>query len=264
MSPKGRSDATQKKPGKGGGRRKPERKPDKPSKPKKGQVFKKIELRIREIICVKTTKELDKDEIILSSVETQGKLSGKQDKFKVKAKARAGKTIDAGKFRKGDKESYLPPKLIAQFPLGERGDKWPRNYFAVLVMVEKDEGAIGTCLERVINAVDDELVEAVTEKVAEEAGRAITATATAIGIGAAAGVIVPLVGPLIGAAAGKAVSKALEEIKKAKADDVFPRHRILYSLEEYPIEEGEIHRATANFKGFKGHYRVVYSWVIAK
>lgn len=232
--------------------------------PPKHLTFTKVELRIWEINCIKTTKELDKDEIILSAVQTEGRLSGEKGKFRVQGRARAGKTLAAQKFRKGDRAAFKPPELIAQFPLGEEGDKWPRSFFAVLVMIEKDEGAIGVCLNRVISVVDKELVKTITEKAAEEASTAIASTLATVGVGAAiGGLVVPLVGPLIGSAAGKAVSAALDEIKKAKADDVFPRQDIGHQMHKYPTKAGEIIRKTANFKAFKGHYRVVYSWVVA-
>ncbi len=218
--------------------------------------FSMVNLRVHEIRCVKTTKEIDRDEIILSAIKTEGKVVGSGNRKKLAAKAEKGKLLDAGKFKKGDVRRYRRPRVLASFKAGSSRSGWPRYYYATLLMIEKDEGAIGTVVNAAVKAVEKEAKAAVTT--------ASSAVATAAMAGLAAGSSVPLVGTAIGAAAGAAVGMAASAIKKSRQDDVFPPKAIHLRLPKFPRKAGLVasSKKTVVLKGFKGTYRVTYSWAV--
>jgi len=220
--------------------------------------FHAVELRIHSIHCVKSTKEVDRDEITLAAIQVQGAVEQLGNKRELTAKAESGSPLNAGKFKVGDARNYGEPRIVARFSPGDRNDSWPRHYSAILLMIERDEGAIGEVVSAAVRSVDKEAKAAVAKAVAG------TVT-TAIAAGAAAGSALPLVGTAIGTAAGALAGLAMAEIRKAHHDDVFEPEPIHFSLPSFPTSAGEIagSRKTVGFRGFKGVYQVSYSWAMA-
>lgn len=221
-------------------------------------TYESINLRINEIRCIKTTKEIDRDEIVVAAVKAEGKLESTGGKLKLAARAEAGETHHLGKFKKGDHKKYPKTRVVARFSAGKPRQEWPRYYTAALLLIEEDEGAIGTVVNSAVRSVEKEVKGAITAA----ASAAAVTTLSAVAAGAAAGSAIPIVGTALGAAAGAAVQLAFSEIKKARADDVFDPKHVQLRLDQFPTEPGEIDgsRKTKTFKGFKGTYKVTYSW----
>ena len=228
--------------------------------------FTKVHLRIHEIECIKTTKEIDQDEITLAAIKVEGELQNSGGKKKLAAKAEKGEVLDTGKFKKGDTRKYNPPRTVLSFAAGDKGDKdvdWPRYYYATLLMIEEDERALGTILNEAVKSVE----KGVAEAVAQAASTAATAVLSGLAAGAAAGsaVPIPLIGTAVGAAAGTAVGLVASQIKKARKDDVFDPKNIHLRLDRFPSDGGEIEGSNGRlaFQDFQGHYVVTYSWTIS-
>src|SRR5207237_362717 len=132
-----------------------------------------------------------------------------------------GNTLGPEKFKNGDVKHYSTPQEIAQIPLGPPGEEWPRTFMATLLMIEKDEGDIGTVVNKVIDAIGKE-VEMAVKKAASLAAAALA--------GATIGSSFPLVGTAVGAAVGVGVNAAFNAIKKSRADDVFPPKKVDWEL----------------------------------
>ena len=224
-------------------------------------VFGFVNLQLHEVECVQTTKEVDRDEIVLASIKIEGEVDSANGKSRVKGKANKGEQVPVGQFQRGDRKSFKAPKILARFPSGGAHAEWPRYFVAMLLMIEKDEGAIGAVVNSAINSVEKELTLAISTAVATGATSFLAGTAA----GAAVGSAVPLVGTAIGAAAGTAVGLALGEIKKSRADDVLETEHLQLRLESFPRQAGEISgsRETRVFKGFKGIYKVTFSWAVS-
>lgn len=232
-----------------------------PSAGKDTPDFKKLHLRVHAIECVKTTKEIDRDEIFLAAIKVEGDLQDAGGKRKLAAKAEQGVLLDAGQFKKGDTRRFNPPRNLASFSAGSRDDDWPRYYYATLLMIEKDEGNLGAVINQAVKSVD----KAVSEEVAKAAAKAATSYLSYMASGAAVGTAIPLVGQAVGAAAGLAVKSVATEIKKSRKDDVFRPEEVHLELERAPRVAGQItdSRGKATFKDFNGHYIVTYSWSIS-
>jgi hypothetical protein len=225
--------------------------------------FTKVHLRIHEIECIKTTKEIDQDEITLAAIKVEGELQNSGGKKKLAAKAAKGEVLDTGKFKKGDTRKYNPPRTVLSFAAGDKNDGWPRYYYATLLMIEEDERALGTILNEAVKSVE----KGVAEAVAQAASTAATAVLSGLAAGAAAGsaVPIPLIGTAVGAAAGTAVGLVASQIKKARKDDVFDPKNIHLRLDRFPSDGGEIEGSNGRlaFQDFQGHYVVTYSWTIS-
>ncbi len=220
--------------------------------------YESINLRINEIRCVTTTKEISQDNIVAAAVKAQSALESKGGKMKLAARAEAGDSHDLGKFKKGERKKYPKTRVVARFSPGMAKQEWPRYYVAALLLIEQDEGAIGAVVNSAVKSVEKQVAGAIRTA----ASAAATTTLSAVAAGAAAGSAIPIVGTALGAAAGVAVKLAFSEIKKARADDVFDPEHVELRLEKFPAEPGEIEgtRKTATFRGFKGVYKVTYSW----
>lgn len=225
----------------------------------KAYRFTKVNLRIHEIDCVKTTKEIDRDEIKLAAIKVEGELKNSGGKRKLAAKAEKGIVLDAGKFKKGDTRRYNPPRTVVTYAAGDQDLDWPRCYYATLLMIEEDEGTIGAIVNSAVKAVEDQ--------VAKEVSKAAATVATSVLAGSALGSAIPIpgVGTAIGAAAGAAVGAASKAIKKSRQDDVFDPKSIHMELDRFPSAGGEIQgsKKKVSFKDFQGHYVVTYSWSVS-
>ena len=81
--------------------------------------FAQVQLRIHEIECFKTTKEIDRDEMKLAAIKVEGKLETSGGKRKLAAKAERGDILDAGQFKKGETRKYQQPRTVLSFAAGD-------------------------------------------------------------------------------------------------------------------------------------------------
>ena len=222
--------------------------------------YSSVNLRVNEIRCITTTKEIDKDEIVIAAVKVEGALGGTKERRKLAARAERGEKFSAGKFTKGDRQTYPKTRVLATYEAGGKIGSEPRFYVGALVLIEEDKGAIDQVIDDTVNSVEKEVTAALSTAAATASAAALAGVAS----GAALGSVVPFVGTAIGAAAGAAVGLAFGEIKAAHADDVFPLKMVELQLAHFPPEPGEIpgSRETVTFKGFKGHYEVTISWAV--
>jgi phage tail tape-measure protein len=224
-------------------------------------LYSAVNLRVHEIECISTTKEiLSKDQIVIGAIKVEGALGGTKDQRKLAARAERGEHFSAGKFGKGDKQSYPKTHVLASYEPGGRIGNDPRFYLGALILIEQDNDQIEEVITSAVNAVDKQVLSAVSTAAATATAGALAGVAT----GAAIGSFAPLIGNAVGAAAAAAVGLALGEIKNARADDVFPLKMVELRLTSSPDEPGEIDgsRQTVTFTGFKGQYKVVISWAV--
>jgi len=221
--------------------------------------YEKVYLRIHRVECVKTTKEIDRDEITVGVIKTVGVITEKRGRKLVRAAGKAGKSVNAGKFKKGTTRRFRPAKVVASFPYGGRNRDWPRHYPASIVLIERDKGSVSKVINTAINAIDEEAVTLATGL----ATTAATGLATSVAAGAAAGSVVPLVGTAVGAGVGAAVTVGLNAIKRSRAHDVIGFKRADCNLRRAPSKGGQVgDRKTLVFVGQKGRYKVTYSWEV--
>lgn len=221
--------------------------------------FSSVELRIHSIECVKTTREIDRDEIALAAIKVEHAVQGVGNARQLAAKAESGALISAGKFKDDEVRRFDPPRIATRFTAGSPEAGWPRTYEAILLMIELDEGTAGRVVASAVASVEKQAKAMITKA----AGAAAGVVLGAIGAGAAAGSAVPLIGTAIGTAVGASVGLAMAEIKRAHKDDVFDPVEIQLSLPSFPQEAGQIDsRRSARLHGFKGTYVVHYSWAI--
>jgi hypothetical protein len=233
---------------------------NKPTASRTATRFSSVELRIHSIDCVKTTREIDRDEIALAAIKVEHTVQGLGNARQLAARAESGGLIRAGKFKDGEARRFDPPRVAARFTAGAPDAGWPRIYEAILLMIELDEGAAGKIVASAVQSVEKQARAVITKA----AGAAAGVVLGAIGAGAAAGSAVPLIGTAIGTAVGAAAGLAMAEIKRAHEDDVFEPVEIQLSLPSFPLAAGEVagSRGSAKMHGFKGTYVVNYSWVI--
>ena len=222
-----------------------------------------VTLQIHKVRCMKTTREIDKDEIFIVAIKTVGKVEQNRGKKIVRGRSLKGKKINAGKFKKGTVARFSKPKTIARFGYGGSKKEWPRSYFATLLLIEKDEGKLGLIVSKAIKRLDKKTVTAISSTVGDAAQAA--AAAGAAGVGGAIGSVIPLVGTAVGAAVGTAIGLGIKEIGRARADDVFPPRKTSQKLARPARKTGLIpnSRKEIIFKGFGGRYKVTYSWCIS-
>lgn len=218
-----------------------------------------VDLLVHSIKCVKSTKEVDRDEIALAAIKIEGAIEESGNKRKLAAKAESGELLRAGKFKGDEDRHYNPARRAARFAFGATDQGWPRRYQALFILIEKDEGALGTIVAEAVRSVEKQA----KDTIAKAATAAATAAFTGVAAGAAAGSVVPLVGTAIGAAAGAAAGAAMAEIKKARHDDVFEPHGVNLELASASPDASKLGRREVVFRGFKGVYKVTYSWDLA-
>lgn len=229
---------------------------------RKDLAYSRVVLELRSVECVDTTKEIDKDEMVLVGIASNairranGKAGTKTD---VRAK------IALGKFKKGTKRTFDDPKTIASFVYGGAQADWPRTYPAALLLVELDENKIGTLAAKVADAIDEELAEKLGEAAATAAATLAAGAAGAIGAGAAAGSVIPVIGTAVGAAVAGGVVASVSAIKKAKLDDAFPPKAVPLELRHAPAAAGEVPdtRQKHVLSAHGGTYEVVTVWSVA-
>ena len=65
-----------------------------------------VNLLIHEVLCEKTTKEVDKDEIGIVGIPIVGEIKEERGKKILAGKAKKGNTLGPEKFKKGDVKRY--------------------------------------------------------------------------------------------------------------------------------------------------------------
>ena len=151
-----------------------------------------------------------------------------------------------GDFDDGDSKDYNPPKVLKEFDL-RTGTEWPKSYFVVLVLVEVDMGGYAEFMDKLVNAIDDEVEKPI-------------ATAIGVGVGVASDGVV---GAAIGLAVGYCVDLAIEWIKSVWKDDVFSPVTIEVELPGRSARFGgetQSQDVTVEIKGHDGKYRLTYDW----
>jgi hypothetical protein len=222
-----------------------------------GPTFSKLQLRVHKVTCEKTTRELfKKDDMSMAGIVAYGEVAGSATRKQIKAQARKAKTVELGKFGKNDEHRYDTPKIVAEHPLGPKGGDWPREFPAWLLLVEKDEDALGKVVSTAVEAVDDEVVAFVTT--------AASTVAAGLAAGSALGSVWPGVGTAIGAGVGALTAAALDALKKGRRDDVFRLQAVVLKVGTYPTEAGELSssKKTLTFRDHGAIYKVVISWAV--
>ncbi len=165
-----------------------------------------LEIRVRQVKCIKLTKGLGKDEIDLggSTIDERGDIR-KVPAFRV------------DEFKSGGEKSYNPPRIFATFDLLKTPSvKFPRSYFATFVLAEIDAGGgLSEFLDKLIDKIKDAVIAYLTP----------IAMSLGMTIGALFGSGVPILGTIIGAAIGAAVgfviAKIVQLLKDWWKDDIF-------------------------------------------
>ncbi|HKX46684.1 MAG TPA: hypothetical protein VJP77_08265, partial [Planctomycetota bacterium] len=148
----------------------------KPTATTRTSPFDQVHLELHEVVCRKTTKEVDRDEIVLTALSVVGEVREQRGRKELAARARKGEWLDAGKFGKGDSRSFPKGRRVASFPYGGAKVPFPRHYFATLLLVEKDEGHLGEVLNAAAGALEERAVAA-TQQLAGNVAAALLASA---------------------------------------------------------------------------------------
>ena len=215
------------------------------------RTFSGVQLSIYGVTCEKSTSELGQDEMKLTAIATVPSSQMKDGKKVVDVKSKRAKTVDLGKFKKGDQRSFPQGQPLAEFPLASRQAHWPVLYLATLVMIETDKGKGDEVIAAVVNAVDQDVERFVSTQAGVMASMAV---------GAAVGSPIPFIGPLAGALAGAAAGGVLAALKKARNDDALQPKPVELALQAYPDKTGELpgSRHVVRIEGRGGVYSVRY------
>lgn len=203
-----------------------------------------LQLRIHKVQCIaETTPKGGEDKIYLAgtTVDAIG-TSRKVSQFHV------------GDFNddQDDKKlvvTYSPPKVFAEFDL-RPGDKWPKTYFATLVLAEKDNGGLPDFINTLFEKVKSEVISAI-------------ATAIGAGIGELGGPI----GAAIGAAVGFILGELFKLFKEAWEDDIFKPFTVKMKVQSpgdlWNGNKTESGLGWINWKGHGGEYKLWFDWHIS-
>jgi hypothetical protein len=207
------------------------------------EVTNKLEFRIHKVKCVDETdgflgSESGDDEIYLggNATDTTG-VTKQLTTFMVR-----------DDFDDGEYKIYTPPKVLVDFDLS-RGVGWPRSYFVMLVLVEKDNGGISDFMNDMLDTVKRRVASAI----AQEIGVAVAALAG------------PIIGAVIIAVSYLIVGAIVDLIIEAWQDDVFRPFAQDIVVPSYNLRwagNTESPQGFARFRGHGGAYNVRYSWRI--
>jgi hypothetical protein len=208
------------------------------------QTTDNLELRIHKVQCIDETGggwggEWGDDEIYLggSTVDETGDV-GKVAQFKV------------GDFNDGTVKTYSAPKRFAAFGLRE-GSEWPKQYFATMVLAEKDAGGFSDFIDNLVRKVKDELITYLS---------AAGATLGALAGGGAPGA---LAGALLGALAGFVINKIFDALRAWWGDDIFRPITVWTSIPSLSARwagKTDSPQGRVTWRGHNGEYRLWYDW----
>jgi hypothetical protein len=108
------------------------------------------------------------------------------------------------------------PHVLLDFNL-RRQAEWPRTFAATLLIVEEDDGDVGTDFAKAEAEVDKQI----KDELNEAAESAVSAALSAIGAGALAPILGPILGKALGGLAGDAFDSIFGAIVTGLNDDVF-------------------------------------------
>lgn len=200
----------------------------------------KLECRIHRVYCADETGvpwqggELGKDEIYVggTTIGPSGDTSPVKE-FKVRD------------FNDGDIMQYYPlPRLFATFNLLDSA-QWPKSYFVIFVLTEKDQGGLAGFL----NGLADKARDQVKAKLIE--------------IGTVEGGVV---GAAIGVALGIVVDKIFSWLKRTWEDDIFQPINAsveLPSLDSRFAGNTDSPEEIVRFQGHNATYYLTYDWQLS-
>ena len=165
-------------------------------------------------------------------------------------------------FDDGEVVNYSPPRIFGTHVIkdesiiidGEKVDiKWPRSYFATLILSEADNGGFPDFLDKVLAKIKDWVK-----------GEVIAAVAAGIGasIGSVGGPLGAAIGAAIGAILGLIIDELIHVFKSIWEDDVFSAVTVAQQL-AIPMPAWGVPHSPQGWvwwKGHGGHYKVWYDW----
>lgn len=204
-------------------------------------VTNKLELRIHKVKCLDETDPefFNDDEISMGGTTIdQSGVTREVSAFLVR-----------DDFDSGESKTYTPPKRFASFDLTAGGTKFPKGYFATVVLAETDMGGFGAFLDMLWAKTKGQVLALVTSAVGAAIGTAIP---------------VPLLGTIVGAVAGYVVGVVIGYLISLFGDDVFKpvtlslsipslSHRFAGGLTDSP-------NSIIMFEGYGGKYQVTVDW----
>ena len=209
-----------------------------------------LQLRIHKVQCIDETdgifgNEGGEDEINLAGITVDATgTTQKISQFRVKN--------SKGDFEEDDNPvvTYSPPKVFAQFDL-RQGDKWPKTYFATLVLAEEDNGAFPDFVSK--------LYEQAKELAQKEVKKAVEAsTTTELG---------PILAKALAELAAWVVGKLFDGIKEAWEDDVFEPFTVKMKVQSpgdlWNGNKTESGLGWIDWKGHGGEYKLWFDWHIS-
>lgn len=226
-----------------------------------GSSVRSVKLCVERIKCIKKTGELfSKDKMVFTGIKKMNKVVEKNGRPSIKPNSTRGMTINAGKFKKGDKVNYSKPKTLASIAIGPASLPWPRTFGVAVVGVEKDGSQLKKIIDNLIEKFDNEAAS----KAGEVAAAAVvSAIASGTGTGAMIGSMIPIpgVGTAAGAAVGAGVMAISSAIRASTDDDVFPPKGVQLTLDSKPNRKGRIGgKKTLKLKRNKAEYELTYFW----
>lgn len=150
----------------------------------------------------------------------------------------------------GDIKQYAPPMRALTFDLREGGDSWPKSYFAVLVLAERDQGDFPEWLNSLVTQLRGEVAEYLI-------------TAGGAAIGSLGGPVGTALGAVIGEAVNYCLDKVLDYLRAWWGDDVFPPVTVSVEIPSANATwngKSDSPEAVAVFAGHDGRYDVTYDW----
>lgn len=150
----------------------------------------------------------------------------------------------------GAVKQYAPPMRALTFDLREGGDAWPKSYYAVLVLAEKDEGDFPGWLNSVVEGLRGEVAQYLI-------------TAGGAAVGTFGGPVGTALGAVIGEAVNYCLDKVVDYLKSWWGDDIFPPLTVSVDIPGPNATWGgkpDSPEEVAVFSGHNGRYDVTYDW----
>ncbi|MEZ4449786.1 MAG: hypothetical protein R3B09_09910 [Nannocystaceae bacterium] len=218
-----------------------------------------MKLGIAELRCVDDTRAVGADRMAIGLLQTTVDTT----KDPLELETRVVRSTSLGKFRRGDREVWQPPKVLDTVPLSHPG----RAVTTTFVLAEEDLGGFDLLLRDLADEVSIEVVGALVEGFLQLQGGIAGATflGTLGGIlgpaGAAAGITL---GFAIGVAVGEGVYRALHGLVQLVSDDLLdPITRTLDIPEAHagPRSTAPLADYRLVFTGAGGKYEGHFLWI---
>lgn len=208
-----------------------------------------IRFLVDEVVCVKETSELGKDEIALGGIAVD---------------ADETTTIlpesDLGKFKTGDRRTFNPAREMTAFNFD--GD-YPKNFAVFVALAEKDLGGFSNFLAELYEGIKNE-VSVVLTAIGAAAGAWI---GSQVGAGMGAAIGGPL-GVVIGVIAGAILGALVGWFVSITKDDIFAPQVAGLTLLSADADFGATGLTsgplTLTFSDHGGAYQVRYNWLLRR